>query len=167
MQEEQFHTTELILKAAKKEPWYQEIPVSVLRARQEEVIFGLLEGALKPDHSVLEVRPRPGNYTVPIARRCRDMVAIDHSPKLRGTCESVLTEKDLRTSMKRLIFSREDRNMLVVQTLKERVSDAWLYALSHLRELTSAQQVRRHNPDQALNVEDRTRQGKWSMPKAG
>jgi hypothetical protein len=61
---------------------------------------------------------------------------------------------------KRPIFSREDRNMLVVQTLKERVSDAWLYALSHLRELSSAQQARRHK-------EDRTRQGKWSMPKAG
>jgi SAM-dependent methyltransferase len=55
---------------------------AAIRAREEEAVYGFLGTVLDPDHSVLEVGCGTGNYTVPVARRCADMVAIDSSPEM-------------------------------------------------------------------------------------
>jgi SAM-dependent methyltransferase len=55
---------------------------ATIRAREEEAVYGFLGTVLEPDHSVLEVGCGTGNYTVPVARRCAQMVAIDSSPEM-------------------------------------------------------------------------------------
>ena len=75
--------------------FFTKTPLATLRARDEEVIFGSLGKVIKPDHSVLEVGPGPGNYTVPVAHRCKDMVAIDPSPKMLQYLRKRLTREGL------------------------------------------------------------------------
>lgn len=55
---------------------------AAIRAREEEAVYGFLGRVLEPCHSVLELGCGTGNYTVPVARRCADMVAIDSSPEM-------------------------------------------------------------------------------------
>lgn len=55
---------------------------AAIRAREEEAVYGFLGRVLEPAHSILEVGCGTGNYTVPVARRCADMVAIDSSPEM-------------------------------------------------------------------------------------
>lgn len=53
-----------------------------LRAREEATIYDFLDGVLEHAHSVLEVGCGTGNYTIPVARRCARMVAVDASPEM-------------------------------------------------------------------------------------
>jgi ubiquinone/menaquinone biosynthesis C-methylase UbiE len=55
---------------------------AAIRAREEEAVYSFLETVLEPNHSVLEVGCGTGNYTVPVARRCAEMVATDSSPEM-------------------------------------------------------------------------------------
>jgi SAM-dependent methyltransferase len=55
---------------------------AAIRNREEDAAFGMLGAVMQPDHLVLESGPGTGNYTVPVARRCRGMVAIDSSPEM-------------------------------------------------------------------------------------
>lgn len=62
---------------------YFETPLgAAIRAREEEAVYDFLGTVLEPGHSVLEVGPGTGNYTVPVAHRCSEMVAIDSSPEM-------------------------------------------------------------------------------------
>jgi len=63
--------------------WYFRTPMgAAIRAREEEAVFRFLEVVMEPHHSILEVGCGTGNYTVPVARRCAKMVAIDASPEM-------------------------------------------------------------------------------------
>jgi predicted TPR repeat methyltransferase len=53
-----------------------------IRAREEEVVFNFLVTVMKPYHSVVEIGSGTGNYTVPVASRCAQMVAVDSSPEM-------------------------------------------------------------------------------------
>jgi precorrin-6B methylase 2 len=55
---------------------------AAIRAREEEAVYDFLGTVLEPGQSVLEVGSGTGNYTVPVARRCSEMVAIDSSPEM-------------------------------------------------------------------------------------
>lgn len=55
---------------------------AAIRAREEEAVYDFLGIVLEPGHSILEVGSGTGNYTVPVARRCSEMVAIDSSPEM-------------------------------------------------------------------------------------
>ncbi len=50
-----------------------------IRAREEEVVFNFLGTVMKPYHSVVEIGSGTGNYTVPVASRCAQVVAVDAS----------------------------------------------------------------------------------------
>ncbi len=63
--------------------WVSGTPLGgALRAREEAAIYDLLGGVLERGHSVLEVGCGTGNYTIPVARRCARMVAVDASPEM-------------------------------------------------------------------------------------
>jgi SAM-dependent methyltransferase len=63
--------------------WYFGTPLgAAIRAREEEAVYGFLGEVMEPYHSVLEVGSGTGNYTVPLARRCAKMVAIEPSPEM-------------------------------------------------------------------------------------
>ena len=55
---------------------------SALRAREEAAVHDFLADVLEFGHSVLEVGCGTGNYTVAVARRCAEMVAVDASPEM-------------------------------------------------------------------------------------
>lgn len=63
--------------------WYFGTPLgATIRAREEEAVYGFLGEVMEPYHSILEVGSGTGNYTVPLARRCARLVAIDSSPEM-------------------------------------------------------------------------------------
>lgn len=53
-----------------------------IRSREEDAVYDFLETVMQPDHSILEVGCGTGNYTVPVARRCAEVVALDSSPEM-------------------------------------------------------------------------------------
>lgn len=55
---------------------------AAVRAKEEKAVYDFLGAVMEPDHSVLELGPGTGNYTVPVARRCAEMMAIDSSPEM-------------------------------------------------------------------------------------
>ena len=55
-----------------------------IRRREEAAVYDFLGTTLEPGHLVLEVGCGTGNYTVPVARRCARVVAIDSSPEMLG-----------------------------------------------------------------------------------
>lgn len=55
---------------------------AAIRAREEDAVYGFLGTVLRPEHRVLEVGCGTGNYTVPVARRSAEVVAIDSSPEM-------------------------------------------------------------------------------------
>jgi SAM-dependent methyltransferase len=57
---------------------------TALRAREEEIVYEMLATILEPDHSVVEFGSGTGNYTVPVARRCAGVVAIEASEEMHG-----------------------------------------------------------------------------------
>jgi ubiquinone/menaquinone biosynthesis C-methylase UbiE len=62
---------------------YFETPLgAAIRVREEEAVYDFLGTVLEPGHSVLEVGPGTGNYTLPVAQRCSEMVAVDSSPEM-------------------------------------------------------------------------------------
>jgi cyclopropane fatty-acyl-phospholipid synthase-like methyltransferase len=62
---------------------YFETPLgAAIRAREEEAVYDFLGSVMEPDHSILEIGPGTGTYTVPMARRCAEVVAIDSSPEM-------------------------------------------------------------------------------------
>jgi SAM-dependent methyltransferase len=83
--------------------WYfRRTPIGrSFRTREEEMVFGFLGTVLKPHHVVLEIGSGTGNYTVPVASRCAEVVAVDSSPGmlryLRERCHYAnLDNLDLR-----------------------------------------------------------------------
>lgn len=55
---------------------------ATIRAREEEAVYDFLGSVMQPHHSVLEVGCGTGNYTIPVARRCADVLAVDSSPEM-------------------------------------------------------------------------------------
>ena len=47
-------------------------------------MYEMLATILEPDHSVVEFGSGTGNYTVPVARRCAGVVAIEASEEMHG-----------------------------------------------------------------------------------
>ncbi len=61
-----------------------------LRAREDELIFGALDGLLRGGESILDVGCGTGRYTLPLARRCERVVALDSSPAMLEHVEARL-----------------------------------------------------------------------------
>jgi len=61
-----------------------------LRAREDELIFGALDGLLRGGETVLDVGCGTGRYTLPLARRCERVVAFDSSPAMLEHLEARL-----------------------------------------------------------------------------
>lgn len=57
---------------------------TTLRAQEEEIVYDMLATALRPDHLVVEFGSGTGNYTVPVARRCAGVVAVEVSEAMNG-----------------------------------------------------------------------------------
>ncbi len=55
---------------------------AAIRAKEEKAVYGFLGVVMEPNHTVLELGPGTGNYTVPLAQRCAEVVAIDSSPEM-------------------------------------------------------------------------------------
>ncbi len=55
---------------------------ATIRSREEEAVYAFLGEVLRPRHKVLEVGCGTGNYTVPVARRCAEVIALDSSPEM-------------------------------------------------------------------------------------
>jgi ubiquinone/menaquinone biosynthesis C-methylase UbiE len=73
-----------------------------IRAREEEVVFNFLRNVMKPYHSVVEIGSGSGNYTVPVAHRCAEMVAVDSSTEmLRYLQERCHRERLLNIELRR------------------------------------------------------------------
>ncbi len=66
---------------------------SALRARDLRVVFGALDSVLAPEHSVLDVGAGTGSYTLPVARRCRRVMAVDASPAMLEHLRSRLSRE--------------------------------------------------------------------------
>lgn len=54
-----------------------------LREDEEQVVYRLLDGSLGPTSRIVEYGPGTGHYTVPLARRCEAVVAVEPSAKMR------------------------------------------------------------------------------------
>lgn len=54
-----------------------------LRSGEEEVVYRLLEGGLRPDSRIVEYGPGTRHYTLPLARRCASVVAVEPSAEMR------------------------------------------------------------------------------------
>lgn len=54
-----------------------------LREGEEQVVYRLLDGSLGPASRIVEYGPGTGHYTVPLARRCESVVAVEPSAKMR------------------------------------------------------------------------------------
>jgi SAM-dependent methyltransferase len=62
---------------------FTKFPVDVkIREREERAVFAAIEPSLASDNSVLEIGSGTGNYTVPLARRCSEVVAADYSTSM-------------------------------------------------------------------------------------
>ncbi len=61
-----------------------------LRAREDELVFGALDGLLRGEDTVLDVGCGTGRYTLPLARRCERVVALDASPAMLEHLEARL-----------------------------------------------------------------------------
>ncbi len=68
---------------------------ATIRSREEEAVYDFLGGVLRPRHKVLEVGCGTGNYTVPVARRCAEVIALDSSPEMLQYLRDLLLQKDL------------------------------------------------------------------------
>jgi SAM-dependent methyltransferase len=68
---------------------------TALRAREEELVYEMLTTLLESDHSVVEFGSGTGNYTVPLARRCASMVAIEVSEEMHGYLRERLLREGL------------------------------------------------------------------------
>lgn len=53
------------------------------REDEEQVVYRLLDGALGPTSRIVEYGPGTGHFTVPLARRCGAVVAVEPSAKIR------------------------------------------------------------------------------------
>lgn len=54
-----------------------------LRSGEEEVVYRLLDGGLRPGSRIVEYGPGTGHYTLPLARRCAGVVAVEPSAEMR------------------------------------------------------------------------------------
>lgn len=66
-----------------------------LRAREDELIFGALDGLLRGGDTVLDVGCGTGRYTLPLARRCERVVALDASPAMLEHLEARLRREGI------------------------------------------------------------------------
>jgi 2-polyprenyl-3-methyl-5-hydroxy-6-metoxy-1,4-benzoquinol methylase len=65
------------------ERYFTRTPVgALLRRRDDEIVHAALDRLVEPGHAVLEVGAGTGHYTVPIARRCARVVALDAAPDM-------------------------------------------------------------------------------------
>lgn len=76
--------------------WFTTNPVTAsIRAREEKVVYSALEPSLSPRSSLIEVGPGSGNYTLPLAQRCKEIVAADCSDEMLGYLERRLRARKL------------------------------------------------------------------------
>lgn len=68
---------------------------TILRTREEEVVYEMLTTVLKPGHSVIEFGSGTGNYTVPLARRCAGMVTVEISEEMNTYLRDRLLQEGL------------------------------------------------------------------------
>ncbi|MDP8953180.1 MAG: class I SAM-dependent methyltransferase [Actinomycetota bacterium] len=68
---------------------------TALRAREEEIVYDMLADALRSGHSVVEFGSGTGNYTVPVARRCAGVVAVEVSEAMNGYLRERLLREGL------------------------------------------------------------------------
>lgn len=68
---------------------------ALIRAREEEIIYDFLQSVLRPDHTVLELGPGTGHYTVPLARRCARVVGVEPSEPMRRSLQQRLDREGL------------------------------------------------------------------------
>ncbi len=68
---------------------------ATIRSREEEAVYDFLGGVLRPRHKVLEVGCGTGNYTVPVARRCAEVIALDSSPEMLQYLRDLLLQEGL------------------------------------------------------------------------
>lgn len=54
-----------------------------LRKGEEEIIYRLLEDQMDPGSRIVEYGPGTGHYTIPLARRCARVVAVEPSAEMR------------------------------------------------------------------------------------
>lgn len=73
-----------------KTPWG-----AAYRAREEETVFGFLGGVMELHHLILEVGCGTGNYTVPVAHRCKRVVATDASSEMLQYLQGRLIQEGL------------------------------------------------------------------------
>jgi SAM-dependent methyltransferase len=65
------------------ERYFTRTPIgSLLRRRDDRIVHAALDRLLEPDQDVLEVGSGTGHYTLPVARRCRRVVALDAAPEM-------------------------------------------------------------------------------------
>lgn len=77
------------------ERYFATVLGSTIRSREEKAVHGFLGALMRPGHAVLEVGSGTGNYTVPVARRCARMVAVDQSPEMLGYLRERLRRESL------------------------------------------------------------------------
>jgi len=68
---------------------------ATIRSREEEAVYDFLGGVLRSHHKVLEVGCGTGNYTVPVARRCAEVIALDPSPEMLQYLRDLLLQQGL------------------------------------------------------------------------
>jgi cyclopropane fatty-acyl-phospholipid synthase-like methyltransferase len=82
---------------------YFETPLgAAIRTREEQSIYDFIGTVMKPHHSVLEVGCGTGNYTVPVARRCKEVLAVDSSPEMLEYLQDRLPREGLANVEARL-----------------------------------------------------------------
>ena len=84
------------------EAWFRWNPYQAeLRAREQRAVMGAVDEVLCPGDRVLEVGAGSGHYTVPIARRCGELVATDSSQ----TMLEYLTKRAARANLTNVVTS--------------------------------------------------------------
>jgi len=53
-----------------------------MRDREEQAVFGVLDGVLMPNHRVMEIGSGTGHYTLRLAREAGEVVGLDASPSM-------------------------------------------------------------------------------------
>lgn len=91
-----FHAIDVAWTPKLYEWGFQRVPPDVaIRAREEAAVFALLGTLPQLDSRILEVGPGTGHYTIQLARRCAEVVAVDSSPQMRGYLQARLDREGL------------------------------------------------------------------------
>jgi cyclopropane fatty-acyl-phospholipid synthase-like methyltransferase len=75
---------------------FTKFPVDVkIREREEQAVFAAIEPSMASDSSVLEIGSGTGNYTLPLARSCSEVVAADYSRSMLSYLSGRLSDEAL------------------------------------------------------------------------